>query len=59
MDVEQVAWHDGIASIADHTTGSGVEKEFATQPILFDSDNVPSSIQGLIDTQNFDGEPIS
>jgi len=58
MDVEQIAWHDGLAAVADHTTGSGVEKEFATQPILFDSDNVPSSIQGLIDTENFDGEPI-
>jgi len=58
FDTEQTAWHSGLAEITDHVSGSGIEKEFATQPVLFDSDTVPASIQSLFDTINFDGEPI-
>lgn len=58
MDIEQQAWHDGIASIADHSSGSGVEKDTAIQTVLFDTDDVPASVQSLLDTENFDGEPI-
>ena len=58
LDIEQTAWHDTVASNADFMIGSGVEQEFAVQRVLFDSDNIPDSIQTLIDTENFDGEPI-
>lgn len=58
LDVEQSAWLETTANAVDFLAGSGVEKEFATQRILFDSDDVPASIQTLIDTTNFDGEPI-
>lgn len=58
MDVEQSAWHTSVSSAVDFLAGSGVEQEYTTQRVLFDSDSVPSSIQGLIDTENFDGEPI-
>ena len=58
MDVEQQAWHDGIAQVADSAFGSGVEKDTIVQTVLFDTDNIPASIQSLLDTENFDGEPI-
>lgn len=58
MDVEQQAWHDGIAQIADSAFGSGVEKDTVTQVVLFDTDSVPASIQSLLDAESFDGEPI-
>src|SRR5574337_153672 len=58
MDVEQQAWHDGIAQIADSAFGSGIEKDSVIQVVLFDTDNVPASVQSLLDTENFDGEPI-
>lgn len=58
MDVEQAAWHDSLANNTDFQAGSGVEQEFAVQRTLFDTNNVPSSVQSLINNQNFDGEPI-
>lgn len=58
MDVEQDAWTGTIANAVDLTAGSGVEQEFPVQRILFDTDSVPASIQSLLDTENFDGEPI-
>ncbi|KKM82474.1 hypothetical protein LCGC14_1319170, partial [marine sediment metagenome] len=58
LDVEQTAWHDGLANSIDFLAGSGVEQEFATQRVLFDSDDVPASITSLITNTNFDGEPI-
>lgn len=58
LDVEQTAWHDSLANNTDFLAGSGVEQEFAVQRILFDSNSVPASIQTLIDTANFDGEPL-
>jgi hypothetical protein len=58
LDVDQAAWHGSLANNTDFLAGSGVEQEFAIQRLLFDSDDVPASIQTLIDTQNFDGEPI-
>lgn len=58
LDIEQAAWHGSLANNTDFLAGSGVEQEFAIQRTLFDSENVPASIQTLIDTQNFDGEPI-
>lgn len=58
LDVEQSAWLETTANAVDFLAGSGVEKEFSTQRLLFDSDDVPASIQTLIDTTNFDGEPI-
>jgi len=58
LDVEQTAWLETTANAVDFLAGSGVEKEFSTQRLLFDSDDVPASIQTLIDTTNFDGEPI-
>jgi hypothetical protein len=58
LDTEQTAWHDTVTSSTNLFAGSGVEKSFIVQRTLFDSDDVPASIQSLIDTQNFDGEPI-
>jgi hypothetical protein len=58
LDVEQTAWHDGLANRLDFLSGSGVELEFADQRLLFDSDNVPSSVGDLITGGNFDGHPI-
>lgn len=58
LDTEQTAWHDGSASNISLLVGSGVELEFPVQRVLFDSSDVPASIQTLINTQNFDGEPI-
>lgn len=58
LDLEQNAWLETTANAVDFLAGSGVEKEFATQRILFDTENVPASVQNLINTQNFDGEPI-
>lgn len=58
LDLEQTAWNETIANGVDFISGSGIEKEFSTQRILFDSNSVPASIQNLINTQNFDGEPI-
>ena len=58
LDAEQTAWHDTLADNIDFLAGSGVEQEFAVQRILFDSDNVPASVVALIDSGNFDGEPI-
>lgn len=58
LDVEQAAWLGTTANAVDFLAGSGVEKEFATQRVLFDSNSLPTSIQNLVDTENFDGEPI-
>lgn len=58
LDVEQTAWHDTLANNIDFLAGSGVEQEFAVQRTLFDSNNVPASVVALIDSGNFDGEPI-
>jgi hypothetical protein len=58
LDTEQTAWHDTISGSTDLFAGSGVEKAFATQRTLFDSNDVPASTQALISTQNFDGAPI-
>lgn len=58
LDTEQTAWHDSLANNTDLLAGSGVEQEFPVQRVLFDSYEVPASIQNLLDTQNFDGEPI-
>lgn len=58
LDAEQAAWHGTIADDVNFISGSGVEKEYSTQRILFDSNSAPSSVQTLISTQNFDGEPL-
>ncbi|KKN50067.1 hypothetical protein LCGC14_0636420 [marine sediment metagenome] len=58
LDVEQTAWHDSLANNTDFQVGSGIEQEFSTQRVLFDTNNVPSATATLISTQNFDGEPI-
>lgn len=58
LDVEQTAWHSSLANDVDFLAGSGIEKEFTTQTILFDTDNVPASVQTLLDNETFDGEPI-
>lgn len=58
MDVEQTSNTSSLATNTEYIVGSGVAKEFSIQRVLFDSDDVPSAIQNLIDTQNFDGEPI-
>lgn len=58
MDVEQTAWHDSLSNNTDFIAGSGVEKEFAVQRVLLDTNDVPSSISSIISSQNFDGEPI-
>lgn len=58
MDVEQKAWHDSVANSIGFLAGSGVEQEFSTQRVLFDTDDVPASIESLMDTLNFDGEPV-
>jgi len=58
LDVEQTAWHDSLANSVNFLVGSGVEQEFAVQRTLFDSDDVPASIQSLMTNLNFDGEPI-
>jgi hypothetical protein len=58
MDIEQQAWHDNIAQVADSAFGSGIEKDTAIQVVLFDTDSAPASVQSLLDTENFDGEPI-
>ena len=58
LDVEQTAWHDSLANNTDFLAGSGIEQEFASQRILFDTDDVPASIQSLLLNQDFDGEPI-
>lgn len=55
---EQSAWHDTIASGVDFLAGSGVEKEFAVQRLLFDTSDVPTSISTLLTNEIFDGEPI-
>lgn len=58
LDVEQTAWHDSLANNTDFQAGSGIEQEFSTQRVLFDTNSVPATTQALIDTQSFDGEPI-
>jgi len=58
LDVEQSAWHNGLANAVDFLAGSGVEKDSAVQRVLFDSDDVPASISSLISSTSFDGEPI-
>lgn len=58
MDVEQTAWHDSLAHNNDFLAGSGIEQEFSVQRVLFDTNDIPSSIETLIDNENFDGEPI-
>jgi len=58
MDLEQAAWTGSLANNTDFLAGSGVEQDFAVQRLLLDTDSVPTSVQTLIDTQNFDGEPI-
>jgi len=58
LDTEQTAWHDSLANNTDLLAGSGVELEFPVQRTLFDSNNIPATTQSLIDTNNFDGEPI-
>lgn len=58
MDTEQTAWHGGLSTNADIQIGSGVDQEFVTQRVLFDTADLPASITTLIDNQTFDGEPI-
>jgi hypothetical protein len=58
LDTEQNAWINTSSNSTEIFAGSGVEQDFAIQRVLFDSDSAPASIQTLIDTQNFDGEPI-
>ena len=58
MDVEQTAWHSSLANNTDFQAGSGIEQEFAVQRVMFDSNDVPASVQSLLNNQNFDGEPI-
>ena len=58
LDTEQTAWHDSLANNTDFLAGSGVEQEFSVQRVLFDTNDVPASIQSLIDTESFDGEAI-
>ena len=58
MDTEQDAWTGTSANATDLTAGSGIEQEFLVQRTLFDTDTAPASIQNLIDTENFDGEPL-
>ena len=41
LDTEQTAWHDSLAHNVDFQAGSGVEKEFAYQRLLFDLSDVP------------------
>jgi len=58
LSTEQAAWFSGISNAVNISDGGGVEKEFATQPIIFDSYNVPPSISRLMASTNFDGTPI-
>lgn len=58
LDTEQTAWHDSLANGVDFLAGSGVEQEFSIQRVLFDTNDVPASVQTLMDNTNFDGEPI-
>lgn len=58
LDTEQTAWHGTIANVADVALGSGVEKEYSVQRVLFDTNSVPTSVQTLISSQSFDGEPL-
>jgi len=58
LDTEQSAWVGTTANVVDLTSGSGIENEYITQRILFDTSDVPATITTLITTQNFDGEPI-
>lgn len=58
LDVEQTAWHDSLAHNTDFLSGSGIEQEFSVQRVLLDTDDVPASVDTIIDNQNFDGEPI-
>lgn len=58
LDLEQTAWHDTIANSIGVMSGSGVELEYAIPRVLLDTDNVPSSVTTLINTNNFDGTPI-
>src|SRR5271168_1629304 len=55
---EQQAWLGTISNLAELVAGSGVEKDTATQNVIFDSYNVPTSIQTIITTGNFDGFPL-
>lgn len=58
LDLEQTAWHDSIANAVDFQSGSGVEQEFASQRVLFDTSDVPTSISDLLTNNVFDGVPI-
>jgi hypothetical protein len=58
LDVEQTAWHDSLANGIDFLAGSGVEQEYSIQRVLFDTAVLPASVTSLINTGNFDGEPI-
>lgn len=58
MDIEQTAWHGNLSNNTDFLAGSGIEQEFSVQRVLFDTDDVPASVNTLIDSENFDGEPI-
>lgn len=63
LNIEQNAWFTDIANSVNISVGSGVEKEFAVQRLLFDSDDVPPSIEILINPPTpllpgFDGTPI-
>jgi len=58
MDVEQTAWHDSVANNTDFLVGTGVEKEFSIQKVLFDTNSVPASVTTLINGVNFDGAPL-
>ena len=58
LNTEQDAWLAGTTNAVNISVGSGVEKEFAVQRTLFDSDSVPVSITSLMQTPAFDGCPI-
>lgn len=58
MDLEQTAWHGTLADDINFLAGSGVEKEYTTQKVLFDTSDVPTSVSTLITTESFDGEPL-
>jgi hypothetical protein len=58
MDTEQSAWTTTASSNMDTVVGSGIKKEFTTQRVLFDLNDVPSTTAALLTGPTFDGEPI-
>jgi hypothetical protein len=58
LDTEQSAWHGSLANNTDFGSGSGIEQEFATQRVLFDTNTAPASVQTLITNQTLDGTPL-